>query len=406
VPSLREHDDISALKVLLVISLILYLGTASFLGFVITGLQKTVGEQTRQIADLDHQISQMHDQISSLEGEIQNTTPSTTPSFSEVYDKVKDSVVVVQGKIVQETFFGEEYVGVQGSGFVCNYSGEIIVVTNDHVAGKALNITVSFLDGDTYPAKVIGRDPYSDLAILLTDTSLPEVEPVLITGSSNLRVGQPIVAMGNPFGLAGSMTTGVISQLGRTITESATGGYSIADVIQISAPINPGNSGGPLLNVLGEVIGITTAIVENSQGVGFAIPSDTILRELPHLIKGESYLHPWLGIRGIDVSFDIAKAMNLNVTYGWLTVEVLPSSPASKAGLRAGTDIVYVDGAGIKIGGDVIIEIDGTKIRNGDDLSMYLERNTEPGQDIQITVIRSGQKVNVTVSLGARPTTD
>lgn len=180
------------------------------------------------------------------------------------------------------------------------------------------------------------------------------------------------MAVGDPFGLAGSMTTGVISQLGGAISESDTGGYLIADVIQTSAPIIPGNSGGPLFNMLGEVVGVTTAIVQDSQGVGFAIPSDTILRELPYLIEGEKYPHPWLGVKGVNMNFDIAKAMNLDVTYGWLIVEVESNSPAEKTGLWEGTEVVQIDAVSIRIGGDMVVMINGARIRNGDDLSTYL----------------------------------
>ena len=401
---MNEHTDTPILRGLLILSLILYLGTASFLGFTINRLEKTIDEQNRQIASLNDQISQLHNRLSYLGGKIQNASSQYILSYSKIYEIAKDSVVVVQGKILGESpFFGEEYIKVQGSGFVYNYSGAIIIITNNHVVEGALNLTVSFLNGNSYPAKIVGRDPYSDLAILSTNAPISELKPLAIASSSTLNVGQPVVAIGNPFGLAGSITTGVISQLGRSMSESATGGYLIADVIQISTPINPGNSGGPLLNMFGEVIGITTAIIQNAQGVGFAIPSDTILRELPYLIKGEEYPHPWLGVKGINMNFDIAKAMNVNVTYGWLIVEVLPNSPAEKAGLKGGTRTTYVDRLQVKIGGDIIIMMNGTRIRNGDDLSTYLERNTKPGQIVQITVIRSGKTVNVTLKLGARP---
>jgi len=399
----NERSDIFTLKVLLVISIILCFGTVSFLFFTINGLENTINKQNEQILDLKKEISQVSEKLSFLEEKIQNVSSSSVLPFSEIYSKVKDSVVVIQGKVVRETFFGKEYGSVQGSGFIYNYSGEIIVITNNHVVNEALNITVSFLNGETYPAEVIGRDPYSDLAVLSMEAPSSALKPLIITSSSSLKVGQPVIAVGSPFGLEGSMTTGVISQLGRTLRETATAGYLIADVIQISTPINPGNSGGPLLNMLGEVVGITTAIVQNSQGLGFAIPSDTILRELPYLVKGEEYPHPWIGVRGIDMNFDIAKAMKLNLSYGWLIVEVLPNSPAEKAGLRGGTEVKYIDGASVKIGGDLIIMINGARIRNGDDLSTYLERNTQPHQSIQITVIRSGQMLNVTLTLGVRP---
>jgi len=398
-----NENNAPTLKILLIFSLILYLGTVSFLGFTIKGLEKTINKESKQIANLNDQLSQMHNELSYLKEKIQNISFQPVFSYTKIYEMIKDSVVVVRGKIVRQTFFGKEYTNVQGSGFVYNYSGTIIVITNNHVIEGASNITISFLNGNTYPAQVIGRDPYSDLAVLSTDAPIRELKPAVIASSSTLKVGQPVIAIGNPFGLTGSVTTGVISQLGRSMSESATGGYLIADVIQISTPINPGNSGGPLLNMFGEVVGITTAIIQNSQGVGFAIPSDTILRELPYLIKGKKYPHPWLGVKGIDMNFDIAKAMNVNVTYGWLIVEVLPSSPAEKACLKGGTQTAYIDGLQVKIGGDIIIMINGTQIRNGDDLSTYLERNTQPGQKIQITVIRSRQTVDVILELGVRP---
>jgi len=402
--AMKEHDNISMLRTLLVFSLIIYLGSISVVGFTINDLKNTIREQSKEISSLNDQISRMQSSLSALKEKVQNVSPqSSALSYTEIYEKIKDSVVVVKGKVVKHTLFGEECGEVQGSGFVYNYSGIIVIITNNHVVEGAFNLTVSFLNGDTYSAEIIGRDPYSDLAVLSTDAPAFELKPAVIASSSTLRVGQPVVAVGNPFGLAGSITTGVVSQLGRSISESATGGYLIADVIQISAPINPGNSGGPLLNMFGEVVGITTAIIRDSQGVGFAIPSDTIIRELPYLIKGEEYPHPWLGVEGIDMNFDLAKAMNLNVTYGWLIVEVLPNSPAAKAGLRGGTQTALINGLQVKIGGDVIVKINGTRIRNGDDLSTYLERNTRPGQTVQITVIRSGRMVDVALELGVRP---
>ena len=398
---MSEHD-VSNLKILLVFSLILYLGSVSFLGFTIKSMERAINEENKQIAVLNNKLSQMNSELSRLKESIQNFSFQGGLSYTEIYEMIKDSIVVIRGKIVRQTFFSE-YADVQGSGFVYNYSGTLIVITNNHVVEGALNITVSFLNGNTYPARVIGRDPYSDLAVLSTEAPISELKPAIIASSSSLKVGQPVIAVGNPFGLTGSVTTGVISQLGRSMSESATGGYPIADVIQISTPINPGNSGGPLLNMFGEVIGITTAIIPNAQGVGFAIPSDTILRELPYLIKGEKYPHPWLGAIGVDMSFEIAKAMKVNVTYGWLILKVLPNSPAEKAGLKGGNQTVYIDGMQVKIGGDIIVMMNRTRIRNGDDLSTYLERNTHPYENIQITVIRSGKPVNITLTLGVRP---
>ncbi|MCD6089671.1 trypsin-like peptidase domain-containing protein [Candidatus Bathyarchaeota archaeon] len=400
----RHEDNAPTLKSLLILSLILYLGSISILGFTIKEMQRTINERNKQITELSSQLSQIYNELSSLKEKIKAYNTSAIFSYERIYEKIKDSVVVVRGKIIaQFSPFWKEYSSVQGSGFIYNHTGRIIVITNNHVVDGAVNITVSLLDGDTYPARVIGKDPYSDLAILSVEAPPHKLKPAIIVSSSTLKVGDPVIAVGSPFGLAGSITTGVVSQLGRTISESQTGGYPIADVIQISTPINPGNSGGPLLNIFGEVVGITTAIIKNAQGVGFAIPSDTILRELPYLIEGKRYPHPWLGVVGTDMNFDLARIMNVNVTYGWLIVEVFPDSPAEKAGLRGGSQTVFVDGRSIKIGGDIIIMINGTRIRNGDDLSTYLERNTSPRDKIKITVVRSGKMKDIIVELGSRP---
>jgi len=212
------------------------------------------------------------------------------------------------------------------------------------------------------------------------------------------------VAIGNPLGLAGSMTTGIVSQLGRTIQEATTGGYTIANVIQTSAPINSGNSGGPLLNAIGQVIGITTAIISGSQGVGLAIPSDTIRRELPDLISSGTYdMHSWMGVGGIDVTPDIANALNLSKTYGWLVTSLAGGGPADNAGIRAGTRQVQVSGTTVIAGGDVIIALNGVRIRSGDDLSAYLEASTLPGQTIQVTILRDNNELTMPLVLGKRP---
>jgi len=398
-----ERREISVLEVLLVISIILYLGTGAFLNLTINQLRNVVEAQSNEIAELNRQVSSLRGEVNLLRERMQNATVPTFISYSELYSEVKDSVVFIQGWVLIETIFGREYTTVQGSGFVYNYGEDMIVITNDHVVVGSVNITVSFLNGNTYPADIVGEDPYSDLAVLSVYAPAHEFKPLAIASSSTLEVGQPVVAVGNPFGLTGSMTTGVISQLGRTLSETVTGGYPVADIIQMSAPINPGNSGGPLLNVFGEVIGVTTAIVTNSQGLGFAVPSDTILRELPFLVEHRPYPHPWLGVRGVDITYEVSKAVNFNVTYGWLIVEVLLGSPAEEAGLRGGTEVVDIGGVSVTIGGDAVIAIDGTRIRNGDDLTTYLERNTKTGQKIVVTIIRSEHKMDIIVTLGTRP---
>ena len=213
-----------------------------------------------------------------------------------------------------------------------------------------------------------------------------------------------MIAVGSPYELAGSMTTGIVSALGRTITEDMSGSYPIANVIQTSTPINPGNSGGPLLNYQGQVVGITTAIVSDSQGLGFAIPSSTVLREISSLVADGSYnKHPMIGASGTDMSYEIAKAINVDVTYGWLVAQVTSGGPADTAGLRGGTQQVTVAGQTVIIGGDIIIAINGTRITNIDDLSTYLEEHTLPGQTINVTIMRSNQKMTLAIVLGARP---
>jgi S1-C subfamily serine protease len=200
------------------------------------------------------------------------------------------------------------------------------------------------------------------------------------------------------------MTTGVVSALGRTLTEDMTGGYPIADVIQTSTPINPGNSGGPLLNYQGQVVGITTAIVSDSQGVGFAIPSSTVLREIGSLVTDGSYnKHPTIGASGTDMSYEVAKAMNVDVTYGWLVAQVTSGGPADTAGLRGGTQQVTIAEQTVIIGGDIIIAINGTRITNIDDLSTYLEEHTLPGQTINATIVRNNQTMTLAIVLAARP---
>jgi S1-C subfamily serine protease len=303
-----------------------------------------------------------------------------------------------------DVFHRSYYTQVQGSGFVYNFTGEMVIITNYHVVQDTINITVTFINGNGYAATALGSDPYADLAVLSIDAPQSEYSPLEIVSSSTLEVGDPVIAVGNPYGLAGSMTTGIASALGRTITEDMTGGYPIADVIQTSAPINPGNSGGPLLNYQGQVIGITTAIVTDSQGLGFAIPSSTILREIGSLVTKGSYdQHPWLGATGTDMTYEITKAMSASVTYGWLIVQVTTGGPADKAGLQGGTKQVLVAGEYVTIGGDIITAINGARITNGDDLSTYLEEYTLPGQTINVTISRGNQTMTVAVELGTRP---
>lgn len=321
-------------------------------------------------------------------------------SFTEIYEKTCRGVVMITG--LKSSILGEQ-MGL-GSGFVIRYDSSYYIVTNYHVVNNAKDLVVTFYDGNSYPAVVVGTDPYSDLAMVNTTVPPDLYYPLNITFSSNLMVGDLVIAIGNPFGLTGTMTTGVISQLGRSITSEFTGGYSIANIIQTSAPINPGNSGGPLLNAKGEVIGMNTAIISESQGVGFAIPSNTIIRELPYLIKTGTYdMHPWLGLKGIEMNYYIAKAAGLNITYGWLIQEVISDGPSDKAGLRGGNRTINVLDTEIKVGGDLIISIDEHPIRKQDDIARILEEYAYPGKVVNITIVRGNRLMIIPVTLGKRP---
>jgi len=263
---------------------------------------------------------------------------------------------------------------------------------------------VTFSDGNAYPAKVVGTDPYSDLAVVSAVAPSSEFVPIHIAESTGLQVGQPVFAIGSPYGLTGSFTSGVISQLGRTIQEATAGNYSISGIIQFSVPINPGNSGGPLLDSSGNVVGITTATVSGSQGLGFAIPSHAILEELPSLITTGGYkLHSFLGIDGVDLNYQLGRDSNTNVTYGVLIEDVAPGSPAANVGLKGSTKTVTVDGEQYLVGGDIIVSVNGTRIVNQDALSSYLAEYTVSGQTVSLGIVRNGTLMSVTLTLGTRP---
>jgi len=367
----------------------------------------SIGESaiTGRVSDLQNQLSTLQEQMSNLQSTQNIINENNTyflednASLSQMYEQIKDSVVIIRGLIVQYDIFHRPYYSqVQGSGFVYDFVGQDVVITNFHVVQDTVNVTITFANGDGYAARVLGSDPYEDLAVLSADAPPNEWRPLGIASSSTLEVGNPVIAVGNPYGLAGSMTTGIVSALGRTITEDMTGGYPIASVIQTSTPINPGNSGGPLLNYQGQVVGITTAIVSDSQGLGFAIPSSTILREVASLILDGSYdQHSSLGATGTDMTFEIAQAMGTSATYGWLIV-----TAPSETGLRGGTRQVVISGSLVTIGGDIIIAVNETRIMSIDDLSTYLEENTLPDQTINVEIVRNSATMTLLVKLGKR----
>ncbi|MDG6987752.1 MAG: trypsin-like peptidase domain-containing protein [Nitrososphaerota archaeon] len=350
-------------------------------------------------------INSLISENSQLQKQLAAATQQTNSTFQgldtvQIYKADSGGVVTVQGTSIS----GGTNSTVLGSGFVINYTGNFYIVTNFHVVSGVNGITVTFQDGDAYPATVLGSDGYSDLAVLNVSAPASEFHPLDLVSSALLAVGQPVAVIGNPFGLAGSMTAGIVSQLGRTISDPLAGNFAIADVIQFSAPINPGNSGGPLLDSQGAVVGITTATVQSSQGVGFAIPSDTILKELSSLVTTGSYdLHSYMGITTVDMSYQLAQLENANVTYGVLVEQVVSGGPAQAAGLKGGTGTADVSGSSYLIGGDIITAVNGTKIVNSDSLSTYLEEYTLPGQTLSLSIIRDGQQMTINLVLGTRP---
>jgi len=407
---LNAYEETKKTVILLVIAtlLIASLLTAGFLGYMM-GYRVASGEVDalkNQVQELRQRITDLQSSVNAiaLNATTQQASINESISLPQIYERVKISVVLVRGLIRYFSPFGFYYETVQGSGFVYNFTGQMVIITNYHVVYGAINITVTFANGNSYAAYILGYDPYVDLAVLSAEAPENEYYPLEIVSSSTLKVGDLVITVGNPYGLAGSMSVGIISALGRTITEDITGGYSIANVIQITAPLNPGNSGGPLLNSRGQVIGVTTAIVSGSQGVSFAIPSNTILREIEALVKEGSYnRHPWLGASGIDMTYEIAKAMGTNVTYGWLITQVVRDGPADKAGLKGGTKIAYIAGQRVIVGGDIIIAINDRRITGIDDLSSYLEEYTMPGQIINVTIVRENRVMTLEVELGSRP---
>jgi len=364
----------------LAVTVIAVIVVASIVGNIYTYqlFSGTVRNLENKVATLQTQISALTEALSDY-----NQTSIGNISLSELYASVKDSVVLIRG----QTAGG----AVAGSGFVYyyNFSDRMVVITNFHVVQDTASRYITFRNGNAYSARILGSDVYADLAILAVDDApAEEFIPLPIVSSSLLKVGDLVIAIGNPYELIGSMTTGVVSQLGRAVPEELAGGYSIANVIQISAPLNPGNSGGPLLNSKGQVVGVTFAIIENSTGVGFAIPSDTILREIAWLVNGDSYPHSWIGVKGRDMNYETAQTRGTTTTYGWLIVEVTPNSPASRAGFQVN---------------DIILAMNDTQIINGDDISSYLEKYTFPDQTVNVTLERNRLEMIIPLTLGVRP---
>jgi S1-C subfamily serine protease len=319
-------------------------------------------------------------------------------SLIEIFEKSESGVVRVN---VQRSETAEIANGV-GSGFVFDKIGHII--TNAHVVKDANKVTITFLDGRSYNAEIIGSDEFTDIAVVKVNADLELLHPLSLGDSSNLKVGEQIAAIGNPFGLSGSMTSGIVSQLGRLLPSD--NGYSIPDVIQTDAAINPGNSGGPLINMHGGIVGINTAIQSATgefTGVGFAIPSQTVAKIVPTLIEKGEYKHPWIGISGRDIDPDLAKVLELKDAVGFLVVTVVEDSPASKAGLIGSDKTIETEGISYAVGGDIILTVDGKEVRKIDDILIHLQRAKTIGDEMVLEILRDGRTTNVTVILEQRP---
>jgi S1-C subfamily serine protease len=326
-----------------------------------------------------------------------------------IYERVNPAVVnirVVKRMEQPATFLtpDELYQEGQGSGFVWDQEGHI--VTNNHVVEGADEVEVVFWDDTVVEGKVVGTDPDSDLAVVEVNLPAEELHPVELGDSEELKVGQLAIAIGNPFGQAGTMTRGIISALGRTFSPGSSP-FAIPEMIQTDAAINPGNSGGPLLDSEGRVIGINTLILSrsgSSSGVGFSVPINMAKRVVPVLIEEGEYHYAWLGITGTDLTPAIVEAMGLPAgTRGALVIKVGQDGPADKAGLRGSIKTVESKGRPLEIGGDIILAMDGTPVQDMDDVIVYLVKNTRPGQAVELSTWRDGQEQKLTVELGERP---
>jgi len=329
--------------------------------------------------------------------------------ITEVYERSGLGVVNITNRSYGYDFFMRP-VPQEGAGSGIVYDQEGHIITNYHVIEDATELLVTLPDETTVTAQVVGADPSNDLAVLKIDAAPELLHPVPLGQSSDLRVGQFVVAIGNPFGFERTLTVGVVSALGRVI-ESPDDRF-IGEIIQTDAAINPGNSGGPLLDLSGQVVGVNTAIFSPSQasaGIGFAVPVDTVRRVVPELIARGYYPHPWLGLSYVwDLSSDHAQilrevGMDVPVDEGLLLLEVAADSPAAAAGLRGGQQQVRLGRTILLIGGDILTAIDGEPIATGRDLIRFLDTRTAVGQTIQVTVWRDGQEMTIPVTLDEQP---
>lgn len=327
-------------------------------------------------------------------------------SLNDIFNEVEKSVVQITRSVPPPVNIlipeRQENTTSLGSGFVYDNNGHI--VTNYHVIANASIVDVTFIDGNRYTANVTGTDPSNDLAVLKIIENFTADEqltppPLVLGNSSELKVGDQVVAIGNPFGLEGSMTTGIVSQTGRLLPEQQQGGYSIPDTVQTDASINPGNSGGPLLNMNAEVIGVNTAGIFPG-GIGFAISSNSVSRIIPILLEKGNYTHPWLGISAGTLTSDVAKREGLQRSVKGLIVDsIVKNGPADKAGINGSTTNQY----GERFGGDIITAADGNPVIKMEDLISYLEIQKSPGENMTLTVFKNGQRIDKQITIGQRP---
>jgi S1-C subfamily serine protease len=336
----------------------------------------------------DNRISSLEEQIQSQKTVTINS--SFDNSLSNVFQQSDQSVVSIRTS-------GSS--AAEGSGFVYTERGHI--VTNYHVIEDADQVSVSFTDGTSRNAEIIGADEYTDLAVLKVNKR--NLESLDLANSEEVQVGERVAAIGNPFGLSGSMTSGIISQKERRIRVG--GGFSIPNVLQTDAAINPGNSGGPLINMKGNVVGVNTAIQTNTgtfSGIGFAVSSRTVEEVVPEIIETNDYEHSWLGVTGLNVNSEIAGAMNLENASGFLIQSVIEDGPAAEAGIRGGTTEMESN-SNVLLGGDVIVGIGDRKVDDINDILDYLLRKTEVGDQITLHIIRDGERKSVELTLQDRP---
>src|SRR5215216_4997878 len=388
-----SHTMLHRSKLKIVLSIILVFTAMNAL---LTSQYPVMAQQQQQ--QQQQQNSTVVDRVSAKHDE-------SSLSLNSIFKEVENSVVQITRKVPPSSILPSpesENASALGSGFVYDNKGRII--TNNHVVGDAKIVDITLVDGNRYTANVIGTDIFSDIAVIeivenLTQLSSPPLKPLIIGNSSELEVGEQAIAIGNPFGLAGTMTTGIISQTGRLLPDTQTG-FSIPNAIQTDALINPGNSGGPLLNMNGQVIGMNTAGLFGS-GIGLAIPSNAITRIVPALIEKGNYTHPWLGLTAATLTSDLAESVEgLETNFkGVLVDSIVKDGPADKVGVNGSITDQY----GKKHGGDIITAIDGRIVNQNEDLISYIAENKKVGDKITLTIYRNGQFLDLEMTIQERP---